>query len=337
VNYAMSSHTAAYLRNRRSRRTAARRLPSERALAKIRQAFDRKSLHDICVMPEDYFETYGDFVKVNQEAPDDFYYFKDNGSKVLAVAHLDSCEQDVMCSIADTADGPVVYSGSLDDRLGAYVILELLPKLGITCDWLLTTGEETGRSTAEFFEPPIDSDGNFKEYNWIIQFDRGGTDVVLYDYETASLKAMVEATGVYVGMGSFSDICKLEWLGCKGINWGVGYQDYHGPRAHAWLDETFHMVEAFMNFYESHAATYLEHAYQPRQESDNWVYYRDLENERYDGTMVLKGDRARSRSLDHDPAETCLGCMGETVEGYCFNCDDVDDIPPLPARSFTVG
>ena len=47
----------------------------------------------------------------------------------------------------------MVHSGALDDRLGAYIILDLLPKLGINVDVLLTVGEEQGRSTANFFAP----------------------------------------------------------------------------------------------------------------------------------------------------------------------------------------
>lgn len=309
------------------------RRPDAEMMQRIREAFDPEALRTICLMTEDEFVQYGDFVKVAQEAPNDFYYFKDNGSKVLGVAHLDSCERDVMCEIANTADGPIVFSGSLDDRLGAYVILELLPKLGILCDWLLTTGEETGRSTAEFFTPPIMDDDQFKDYNWIIQFDRGGTDVVLYDYQTPSLVEMVEATGVPVGMGSFSDICKLEWLGCKGINWGVAYRDYHGPRAHAWLDETFMMVEAFTAFHATWHDTWLEHHEAPVRE-DSWVHYRDLGTDRYDGIMTLKGDRTKSRSIEDDelliegPGATCLGCFNPLEpDGFCFSCDDWEKRP----------
>jgi hypothetical protein len=309
-------------------------------------------LHDICVAHEDSFVAYGERVRVDQEAPNDFYYFKDNGSRILAVAHLDSCEGNIMCSIAQTADGPIVFSGALDDRLGAYVILDMLPRLGVTCDWLLTTGEETGRSTADYFVPPLDEHGDPKQYDWIIQFDRGGTDVVMYDYETAALVAAVRETGVLVGQGSFSDICKLEHLGCKAFNWGVGYQDYHGPRAHAWLDDTFYMVEAFLYFYGKHVGEYMPHV--EVFSSDPYRYYEDYKNDRYDGLIILKGDRTKPSgrvetvdyedewdsddkdklddwlerhqvglTTDRDPSNVCLGCMEPlTPDAFCLNCDE---------------
>ncbi len=53
--------------------------------------------------------------------------------------------------------------------------------MGINVDVLLTTGEEMGQSSAAYFDP------GEKKYNWMFQFDRGGTDVVTYDYGDKSL------------------------------------------------------------------------------------------------------------------------------------------------------
>ncbi len=131
----------------------------------------------------------------------------------------------------------------------------MLPKLGITCDWLLTTDEEIGQSTAEDFETE-------KAYNWTFQFDRAGTDVVMYDYETPDLVELVEKAGARVGQGSFSDICYLEHLGCAGFNWGVGYEDYHSPRSHAWLEDTFRMVARFAKFYNANKDEWMP--YEPK-------------------------------------------------------------------------
>ena len=230
------------------------RQPSKALKAKVREAFDADQLKRICEMDQWAFYQYAQRhdLEDGRHGTQRFFYHQDNGSNILAIAHLDSVQEDGTCAIVDTSAGLLACSGALDDRLGAYVILELLPKLGIVCDVLLTTDEEICDSTAQAF----DTD---KRYNWLFQFDRGGTDVVMYDYETPDLINLVERSGAQVGVGSFSDICCLEHLGCAGFNWGVGYRDYHGPRAHAWLEDTFRMVARFAKFHAANAATPLAH------------------------------------------------------------------------------
>lgn len=222
----------------------------------IAEAFDREALARVCAMSEDDFaDAYGmDTYTVAQPAPNDFYHFRDNGAKVLAVAHLDTvgAPHTREAHYVDTEAGTVVYSRALDDRLGAYIILELLPKLGIVVDLLLTTGEESGMSTASAFDAP-------RDYNWVIEFDRGGTDVVMYQFEDDDTAELVLSAGAPVGEGIFSDICYLEHLECKAFNWGVGYQDYHSDRSHAFLDDTFQMVGHFLNFHDQNADEYLPH------------------------------------------------------------------------------
>lgn len=222
------------------------RQPSSAARQSVHDAFDPTQLAEMCVMTD--FSQYAERVDLTPSANGRprFYWYQDNGSDILAVAHLDSVQDDGTCSVTKTSAGYLATSGALDDRLGVYVLLGLLPKLGITCDWLLTTDEEICQSTAADF--PAD-----KDYNWIIQFDRGGTDVVMYQYETPFLVSLVEDCGARVGVGSFSDICLLDHLQCAGFNWGVGYQDYHSPRSHAWLDDTFRMVARFIKFYNVNA------------------------------------------------------------------------------------
>lgn len=236
-----------------------RKSPSKAMMKSIREAFDPVALKRVCESKD--FSEYATRIDLGiYRGEESFYYFRDNGSKILAVAHLDHVQSDGTCHVINSAAGPLAVSGALDDRLGAYVILELLPKLGITCDWLLTTNEEIGASTAEQF--PFDAGGNLvvdKDYNWIIEFDRGGTDVVMYDYETDDLIELVEKSGARVGRGSYSDISVMEHLGVAAFNWGVGYEDYHGPRSHAFLEDTFRMVARFKRFHTANADTYLEH------------------------------------------------------------------------------
>ncbi|NUS02009.1 MAG: hypothetical protein HOV97_05530 [Nonomuraea sp.] len=236
----------------------------EARVERVAQAFDRDALRRICEMSEADFaaEFTMTTTEVAQEAPANFYHFRDNGSNVLAVAHLDTVglAHQRTAHFVQTEGGEVIFSRALDDRLGAYVILHLLPALGITHDFLLTVGEESGESTAAFFMPP-----EGKDYEWMIEFDRGGTDVVMYQYEDQETIDLVRDAGARVGNGSFSDICYLEHLEVKGFNWGVGYRDYHGPRAHAFLDDTFTMVARYLAFHEENAGTYL-----PHDAEDNW-------------------------------------------------------------------
>jgi hypothetical protein len=240
----------------------------------VRRAYSQDKLARICTLREDRFgRAFGmQTVKVKQPASswrrsdrsEDYYHFRDNNASVLAVAHLDTVVRGDRRTprFQGTQAGPLVTSGALDDRLGAYVILDLLPKLGIACDWLLTVGEESGQSTAGHFEPG-------KKYDWAIEFDRGGTDVVMYQYEDRASRRLVQASGATVGSGSYSDIAYLEQLGVKAFNWGVGYRgNYHSEAGYAYLRDTFAMVAKYLRFHEQNAGTAMPHEPQaPRSRS----------------------------------------------------------------------
>ncbi len=137
-------------------------MPTLSRLPEIERAFSRKDLRRVCEADEASFgDAYDmELVRVlDQPAPDNFYFYKDNGSNVLAVAHLDTVADadERKCRFVVTeGGGTVVFSRALDDRLGAYIILELLPLLGLKYDILLTVGEESGLSTAAHFEPSRD-------------------------------------------------------------------------------------------------------------------------------------------------------------------------------------
>jgi hypothetical protein len=270
---------------------------------RVRRTFDRDLLKMVCEMHEtDFPETYDMSVTgVTRKGWWDsdypaFHAFKDNGSNILAVAHLDTVQphEKRTAQYLDTAGGPVIYSGALDDRLGAYTILELLPALGINVDVLLTTGEETGQSTAEEFV----SD---KDYHWMIEFDRGGTDVVTYQYEDAETSALVRDSGARMGNGIFSDIGVLEHLEIKGFNWGVGYQDYHSPRSHAYLEDYWMMLGHFVKFHDVNQGLYLPH------EERRWG-----------------SGRSSLSSLYRDVMDECPECgfENDTYDDMCQTCQD---------------
>jgi hypothetical protein len=154
-----------------------------------------------------------------------------------------------------------VYSTSLDDRLGVHVILDVLPLLGIRPDILLTDDEEIGCSTAqEFFTD--------KQYNWMFQFDRRGTDAVCYEFY--NMEPYVEEC-FKLGFGSFSDICWLEHLGCGGVNVGTGYYNEHTKNSYANLKHCSAQVERFATFWYAFKDEHIPHEPMPK-----WTYKADL-------------------------------------------------------------
>jgi hypothetical protein len=223
----------------------------------ILATFSPDDLQRVCEAPAADFTAYAQRFDLPSEGKfeDRFFYYKDNGSNILGVAHLDTVQKDRSTdyyTLRSTGQPVTVLSGALDDRLGAYIILEWLPRLGIRCDWLLTTDEESCHSTADEFTTD-------KQYRWMFSFDRGGQDVVMYHYETPGLVRMVNEVGGKVGTGSFSDICRLDHLGCKGLNWGCGMMDYHSLQGYAYLSHTRALVAQFVAFYERHRNEYLQH------------------------------------------------------------------------------
>jgi hypothetical protein len=217
----------------------------------IKEAFDANVLAEICMAPESYFEKYGSEFKRDGGKGKFAFYCKDTVSDVLGIAHMDSVCKTKDFGIAKYVSGKeLVMSPTLDDRLGVYVICELLPKLGIHTDLLLTTDEESGNSTAKHFKTD-------KKYKWMFQFDRTGDDVVMYQYDTPELRKRLEDAGLKCASGSASDISKLSDLGCSGMNFGVGYYDYHWERAYADLNVTFDQVAKFMKFYRTNHKTHL--------------------------------------------------------------------------------
>ena len=215
---------------------------------KSNRVFSFAEFAKIASRHEEDFSDFGTVVTQGQ-GEGSTYTFKDNASEVLGVAHVDTVQQGAHSSLISIGKERVLLCPRLDDRLGVYIITRLLPKLGITCDWLLTTGEEVGCSSAELFLPE-------KEYKWAFSFDRMGADCVLYQYEHKALTRLMRKNGFRVGQGSFSDLSSLD-IGCSGVNFGCGYYDAHGLHAYAKLSETFKMVDLFAAFYAKFKDTRL--------------------------------------------------------------------------------
>lgn len=219
-----------------------------------------------------------------------------NGGKILGVAHLDAVAWD-----KPRWNNGKVYCRQLDDRLGVWVLLDLLPTLGCPAfDVLLTDSEECGRSTAQYFE------GAGYEYNWIFEFDRAGSDCVLYDYENDATTALVESYGWPVETGMFSDICSLEHLGIKGFNFGTGYHGQHTTKCYADIAETVRNAKRFVAMANDYRLTPLPHTPTPSTYGSWW---------------------------NDDTCDICPECMNEFEDQwtYCPWCGvKMGDTYPIP-------
>lgn len=207
-----------------------------------------KELRRIASMPIKAFAAYGK----KYDTVDGVYFYKNNNAKILFVGHLDSVQPFVHFDDLKLRHAHRVYFPTVDDRLGVWLALCHLPKFGLKYDILLTEGEEKGRSTAQWANIK-------KKYNWIFSFDRTGTDVVLYQYRSLDVVEELQKFGFTVGMGSFSDICVLDDLGCKGINFGTAYYNYHSPEAYFVKGELLVQVQKFLRFYHANYDRHLEH------------------------------------------------------------------------------
>jgi len=183
------------------------------------------------------------------DTPDGPYVFTDRGAPVLAVAHLDTVIRS--SHFGAYPDDEAIYCAQLDDRLGAHIALDLLPKLGVNVDVLLTDGEESCRSTAAHFTPT-------KDYNWMVEFDRGGADIVTYQYEGEKWLYALDGYG-NLGWGSYSDIASLDHLGVCGVNWGIGYYLHHTPGSYFVPSEMLEAVKRFAAFYCDYASVRFEY------------------------------------------------------------------------------
>lgn len=169
-----------------------------------------------------------------------------NNSPILAVAHLDATMPPTHFAVGGVTHKPghtCIFSPLVDDRLGVYTLLYLLPKLGIKCDILLSEGEEIGDPTSQWFYSK-------RKYNWMFQFDRTGTDVVHYQYTAPEWLNALRKYFSSVRHGIFSDIAFMDHLNIQGVNIGTGYYDYTNYHGWASLDDLLSQVERFKQFYD---------------------------------------------------------------------------------------
>lgn len=321
---------------------------SRKRKSRRRAKADAKAIRRLCDMTTDEVAE-----KFGATGVAERFAFIDNGAKVLGVCHMDTVN-DGWLYFADP--GPKksaafnFVSGSvraieLDDRLGIYVMTDLLPKLGVKIDWLLTDNEESGQSSAMAFEPP-------KEYNWMVGFDRSGLDVVMYQYEDMSWGPELEELGMSLERGSYSDIADLEHLGVTGFNWGVGYHRQHSNDCYARLADVTKSAHAFVKFYERNKDEYMPWEAPIVPLKKKWTYYdddwawgnhkgtKDWVDRLYDAYLKEKEEELGlvgwEEEYDCDDEYPCSFCGGYFpremlgyYEGdmYCIECADSLDIP----------
>jgi len=215
----------------------------------------------------------------NKDDPDKHHIFIDQGAKILAVAHLDSVQPYNGVHI----QGQTMHCATLDDRLGAFVILVVLPKLGLNVDILLTDNEEYGASTGRYFETD-------KQYNWIVQFDRMDLDVAMYQYRTDELDELVRAVGMRPVDGSFTCISDMDKLGCSAFNWGVCYQNYHFASAHVNLKDLALSLRRFRRFFKDNCDTVMPYTYTTPKYKGYWDTWKAGEYSDYPKTTRNWGD-----------------------------------------------
>jgi len=265
------------------------------------------ALYDTCVMNK------ADFAKISnmESLLDDGrqLLFQNNNANILGVAHLDSVLTSRPRIRKSRKSNWICECPQLDDRLGVWVLLYVLKKININIDILLTDDEEKGMSTAQLFLPPED-----KKYNWIFEFDRRGTDVVMYQFDTPKLSKMLKENGFRVGCGSFSDIADLDHLEISGFNFGTGYYNEHTRQCHANLTHTIDMVNKFSSFYKKYKDVKFPYEYSPQRQYRGYNYGNWWRNDY--NTQIAQHKRGNRRGYYESFDEYIIDRRKEEEEEY---------------------
>jgi len=238
--------------------------------------------------------------------------FQDNGADVLAVAHLDTVIHNPKYKVDKSDPANVVISKcpQLDDRLGAWVILHLIPHMfpHLNYDILLTDSEEIGESTAQYFETT-------KQYNWMFEFDRNGVDSVTYGYSSPAWDAEVSKIS-QVGRGSFSDISYLDHLGCRGMNVGVGYYGQHTNDCFANICETVYMAMKFGDWATENMDNAFPFEYPTLPKFGSSLGWPDSDYRNYPISTPVFEQVCQICHASTDQDVICYGCQKNALDSY---------------------
>jgi hypothetical protein len=294
------------------------------AIKRVWDAYSNDDLKAICQAQESEFDWAGEYHATPSHS---FYYYKRTGSPILAVGHLDSVQRN-RDHFKVSSDGMRIWSPVLDDRLGVYAITKLLPAMGIITDVLLTTGEESGCSTAKEFGCPV-------IYNWMVEFDRGGGDAVTYQFDSEPWESMLESYGYEVGHGIYSDIDDLGHVGCCAVNIGVGYQQYHSMNAYFDLGVFIRNVAKFVMMYEDQSAQMFYHS-APKYKYGKYSKYGYYDNDWYtDTTAAPAKSTVGLETLTPKPAGYIDDFIGSETDNALDEMDNIDGLNDQV--SFSIG
>lgn len=168
------------------------------------------------------------------------YKHIDNGSRILGVCHVDT-----VCPVSSqlfiSKDGGTLYGSNFDDRLGYFVLMHLLPSIGINLDVLVCDHEEMGRSTGKYF---LGAD----KYDLVVEFDRAGADYVDYGFGSVALDDSLKKHGFKKAHGSFSDISTMNTEVAR-VNIGIGYHKAHSVKSEMSPMEFWAQMNRFISWY----------------------------------------------------------------------------------------
>lgn len=262
------------------------------------------SLRQYCSMDELEFYSCGQLLDKIEPL-----IYIDRKSSILGIAHLDY----VTLPFSYVVRHGRVHSPRLDNRLGVYLLLDFLPSIGINCDVLLTTGEESCRSSAYQFTTT-------RKYKWMFQFDRSGLDCVLYQYMSSVNQSILGDYFPSVGHGSYSDIVDLDHLGISGLNVGNGTYFPHSVNMFCDLPELCLQIRRFKRFYNDYKDVTLRHDPRKKDTIRYWggSWYHQLDDNKLDDDPI--------QSADDDPSwsncEICGGVFSvdDLIDNTCDDC-----------------
>jgi len=213
--------------------------------------------------------------------------FFNNQSDILFIAHLDT----VLPPKFYKKNKKRIYAAGLDDRLGCLTAFNLSTEL--KTDLLLTDLEESAKTTARFHD--------YKDYNWIVEFDRAGKDVVTYDMDSVEFRDALKAYWK-IGWGSFSDITSLIDIDTCCMNLGLGTKKSHSKDSFVCLKTFKKQIALFKQFYEQYKNTAFKQDYNTRFKYQQYGFGR-----KYDEKIYHKEDWRDYYNLDV-PDDNYLVC-----------------------------
>lgn len=257
------------------------------------------------------------------------------GAKILAVAHIDFLASGVVHSVSKRR----IVSSALDDRAGVYIVMDLLPKMGILADVLLTDNEEMGQSTIKDLGISM-----LEPYNWLVQFDRRNEGAVHYGYK--EMAPLLEKHFPSVEFGAFSCIAAIE--ACSPVcafNVGVGYSQEHSERCELSGKVLHRQMSRFLAFYtemvdtklphvgtnvgeEVHAKKYVYVPIPKQQQQPSWGGdgYDDGEFDEYwakkPALSAVKPEEEKQNLFTDDYCVSCDNVVHNWERGYCLAWDD---------------